>query len=635
MSSRALAVSSLFCVLAASALVSLPAAEPRAAAQDGAAGTTWVLAIGIDEYKDAPIPKLACARKDAQALAAFFATDPKSPTSGERVLGLYDRAATRSNVLARIQRHLVQNAVEERDTAILYVAAHGFSDARSDYYVACHDTELSNLLGTAISQRDLEAVWGRVKAGRKLLLVDACHSGGFGGVRGIGGIKLAPDAAATAPGAGSWSMLATSASQLSVEDKAAGHGVFTLALLDGLRGAASQAGAVTAEGLAAYLRRAVPKLATRQGGEQEPVCLGAGSFPLTRAEAGKAGRAAVEEGLPEVAPAAGKEAAVVLVKSRPSGARVIVDAQRDAGRTPVPVELAPGPHKLLLALDGRDDKEVTVEVAAGERKTVDIELTGPVPAQGSGPPTVPPVPAPGGLAKETEGGWSGEKLPKGLRRGSAKPVLVWDTGKGLELEFVYVPAGDFLYGYDKTKTAMDHGCWIGRTDVTWKQYRAFCAATGHASPVAPRWGITEDHPVVNVSWDDLRGENGFLRWAGVSLPSETEWEKAARGEDGRKYPWGNEEPTHELCTFDQNYSTGSGTSPVTACSKGASPYGALDMAGNVWQWCEDAGQGGGRVVRGGSWDCPAHHCRSFDRLANAQPNRRDGLGFRGVLRSSP
>jgi len=249
-------------------------------------------------------------------------------------------------------------------------------------------------------------------------------------------------------------------------------------------------------------------------------------------------------------------------------------------------------------------------------------------------------------------GWSGETLPKGLRRGDAKPVCVWDTGKRLELELVYVPPGDFIMGADdqdafepekpKRTQALDQGFWIGRTDVTWQQYGAFCAATNHEKPDAPRLGIKPDHPVVNVSWDDLHGEKGFLAWAGVSLPAEAEWEKAARGTDGRKYPWGSDAPTAELCNFGQDFKTGSGTSAVTAHLKGASPYGALDMAGNVWQWCEDlysgpqfyedlfSGPSG--VLRGSRWIDDARHSRSSFRIRFAPHFRFATLGFRVVLR---
>lgn len=133
-------------------------------------------------------------------------------------------------------------------------------------------------------------------------------------------------------------------------------------------------------------------------------------------------------------------------------------------------------------------------------------------------------------------------------------------------------------------------------------------------------------------------------------PTEAEWEKAARGEDGKKYPWGNEAPTADLCVFGQDWDTGKGTSPVTDCAEGQSPYGAVHMAGNVRQWCEDrydekvyaryekgdtAPPTGGsyRVYRGGSWCDDARLCRSSYRYAEDDPSdRMDYLGFRVVLR---
>ncbi|MCP5053837.1 MAG: formylglycine-generating enzyme family protein, partial [bacterium] len=145
------------------------------------------------------------------------------------------------------------------------------------------------------------------------------------------------------------------------------------------------------------------------------------------------------------------------------------------------------------------------------------------------------------------------------------------------------------------------------------------------------------------SWEDAKTYCEWLsKKTGVSfkLPTEAQWEKAARGTDGRKYPWGEQEPNKNLANFNQDIGK---TSPVGSYPKGASPYELLDMAGNVWEWCGDwyagyssdpqtnpAGPAGGsfRVVRGGGWDYSAGGLRCSFRIVSDPSVRGSGLGFR-------
>ena len=159
------------------------------------------------------------------------------------------------------------------------------------------------------------------------------------------------------------------------------------------------------------------------------------------------------------------------------------------------------------------------------------------------------------------------------------------------MTLVYVPAGEFLMGSTDAdldakadenpqhKVTMDT-FWIDRTEVAKDQYQKCVDAGKCAVPVCSGTGIS-DHPVVCVSWQDA---TNYCAWAGRRLPTEAEWEKAARGTDGRKYPWGNEAPDDKRLNYNANVGK---TSAVGSYPSGASPYGALDMAGNVWEWVAD------------------------------------------------
>ncbi len=236
-----------------------------------------------------------------------------------------------------------------------------------------------------------------------------------------------------------------------------------------------------------------------------------------------------------------------------------------------------------------------------------------------------------------------------------------------DMNQVFVPAGDFIMGSDdeteRSSEFLDHpvyvdAFWIDKTEVTNLQYQQ-CVAAGVCTPPAeysnkrgtdyekePYYDSDEykDYPVNFVNWFQA-GE--YCAWAGRRLPTEAEWEKAARGTDGRLYPWGNEEPSFRLLNFKGKLGQASlirGTTKVGSYKKGASPYGALDMAGNVSEWVADiydkypydklSEQSQGlqddniRIVRGGHWETYDYHIPSFDRSMEEPGFSSALIGFR-------
>ncbi len=228
---------------------------------------------------------------------------------------------------------------------------------------------------------------------------------------------------------------------------------------------------------------------------------------------------------------------------------------------------------------------------------------------------------------------------------------------------VFVPAGSFLMGSAEGEKdeAPPHTVFldafaIDRTEVTNAAYALFWKADGGPeSPHTPgsfegaQWPDVArerpDHPVVGVTWFDAAA---YCRWAGKRLPTEAEWEKAARGTDGRVWPWGG---AFGGDTGRANvYSGGDGypqsTAPVGRFPSGASPCGALDMAGNVWEWVADwygsdayvrsprknpkgPDRGGVRTLRGGSWAATRVYARTTYRNSSFLPTERlRDVGFR-------
>jgi sulfatase modifying factor 1 len=201
-------------------------------------------------------------------------------------------------------------------------------------------------------------------------------------------------------------------------------------------------------------------------------------------------------------------------------------------------------------------------------------------------------------------------------------------------EMVWVPEGEFLMGDDRRRVHLD-GYWINKYPVTVEQYLAFCEATGHNRPVKPAWGWRHDHPIVAVSWRDA---SGYCAWAEVSLPTEAEWEKAARGTDGREFPWGNEWNADKCRCSQTENGDARGTAQVTDFFGDVSPCGARHMAGNVCEWCndwDDMERSDDRVVRGGPWaESRGHGFRCAERFSYYPGTMLTILGFRCAFRPS-
>jgi formylglycine-generating enzyme required for sulfatase activity len=277
---------------------------------------------------------------------------------------------------------------------------------------------------------------------------------------------------------------------------------------------------------------------------------------------------------------------------------------------------------------------------------------------------------------EVEGAGTGREVVEGLR-GDEDAAVRGKVGELLGLELagrvarageervhevdgsvlVFVPGGVYTLGADISEREKPihrvelSPFWIGKYPVTNAQYALFLEARPEqAKP--EYWDNKQfnqpDQPVVGVSWDEA---GAYCAWAELMLPSEAQWEAAARGGDQRRFPWGDAEPTAELANFDRKVGR---TSHVGSYPEGVGPFGTLDQAGNVWEWCLDVWderayaerdgrrdpvaegtKASGRVVRGGSWAYQSWGLRASYRFWSHSGSRVRSLGFRVVVGPPP
>jgi formylglycine-generating enzyme required for sulfatase activity/serine/threonine protein kinase len=328
----------------------------------------------------------------------------------------------------------------------------------------------------------------------------------------------------------------------------------------------------------------------------------------------------------------------------------------------------------VMSYDIPADMQPLYDLETPTAGTADVNLQGEEPVVDSAKPDI--------LVKEQEDGEICDIKPqRPLPKIDLPPGFHWSSAEEGDIAIcdkdgatmIYIPAGVFIMGRqgdDSTSAETpEHevtleAYLIDQCPVTWYQYNLFCEESKRNPPATPGWEADPSQPVVNINWDDAAA---YSKWAGKALPSEAQWEKAAKGGvyfDGdtmrmqknklprRCYPWGDVKPNdggdwRANCVQEPQYGERS-CSPVGSYIQGASPYGCFDMAGNVWQWCEDwynenyyansipnnprgPRSGSGHALRGGAWNSEHRYITTTFRAWLEPDQWWNIVGFRTVL----
>ena len=585
----------------------------------------WAVVVGVNKFKDQEVHPLSYAVPDAQSIAEEL-TRPEGLIPQDQIY-LHtsggQREPTRGNILASI-KYVVEHAPAD-GLVLVYLSSHGFLDNQKRSYVMPEDGHLQLLEDTALSVARIQELLGPeyCKAAKRLLIVDACRDNPFKSSRGGGEEVSNSFTEQLRQARGQVTLVSCGPGEVSYEDDQMGHGVFSYFLLDGLRGAAGRdhQGFVTVSTLADYVNQRVEGWC-KQARKTRP------QTPWIQSEVTRSIPLACPGTAPRIPP---------LPSPTPPAAVEVVGQSEMGGRV----------------FRGRE---------APNDPRVGDEWEWPLP-DGSYC-TLCYIPA--GRFKMGTARWEINKIPEWME--SSFNLSMNDEGKKM-LEWEYPQHEVELPAF-----------WMGKYEVTVSQFRAFTLAMNYETEAErgdgsyawdtsgkfekrggviwknPGFSQSDNHPVVCVSWNDSKA---FSDWAGVRLPSEAEWEKAARGTDARRFPWGDVDPDGSQCNLaDKNTSFNWSlssiddgyeyTAPVGIYPKGRSPYGCQDMSGNVWEWCldwfqedyyssSDAGRkapmcmddsSGARVCRGGCWVYNPLNVRSARRGRGNPADRDLNQGFR-------
>jgi formylglycine-generating enzyme required for sulfatase activity len=579
------------------------------------------LIIANSDFEDEKLCRLKTPIRDAEALAAVL-DDPD--------IGDFDVTLLIDEPEPLVRRRIARlyHRRKRSDLLLLYYSGHGIRDAHGDLYLATRNTEIDLVGATALDAAYVRKQIDKSNSRRNVVVLDCCHSGAFAGGKSGLGDSVGTEDAFAGSGYGRVILTASDALELSWEgDEWLGEdrpSVFTNFLVEGLRTGKADLdgdGKIVLDELYKYVYE---RVMTSGYAKQTPhrwaqhvegqIVVARSPRPPSRTT-----------GLPPDLQRAVESPVSWMREGAVSGLERLMRGREG--------EIAQAAREALERLAGDENPRV----AAAAARALGV---------GEKSPKEEPAPQP---------------PPPTIEKPEQPDVLIITSP--IHLELVRVPAGEFLMGSDpeKDEHARDSEqpqhtvdlpeFTIGKYPITNVQYAAFVQAADHRAPKHWEKGEIpsgeEDHPVVYVTWDDAMA---FCEWLSQEtgkefvLPSEAEWEKAARGTDGRIYPWGDEVPTADLCNFGKN--VGDTTQVGNYSPEGDSPYECADMAGNVWEWTrslymgypydpddgrEDLEASGSRVARGGSFDGTVDFVRCAFRSWVDPDYRFRNLGFRVVV----
>jgi formylglycine-generating enzyme required for sulfatase activity len=607
---------------------------PSAGGQTGP-GESWAVLIGINRYQHPRIPKLRAAVNDAQAveralLAQGFRHD--------RILALTDEKATKA-AIERLLGDQLRQQVGPNDRLLVFFAGHGKTDqlrsGEEEGYLIPVDGDPAQLFSTAISMTALRQISDRLNAKHILYIVDACYSGYAIYNRSISEDLLEEMVKKPAI------QILTAGRQQDEAQERAGHGVFTEVLVRGLSGEAFTPGKswLALEELGLWMKQRVFAESNKKQLPQYGNLSGEGQFVFRKA-----------------GPALG----ALAVAAKLPGVEVWLGDRRIGDTTAegelVVTDLPVGTYRLKARKAGHPEWERSVEIVADRRIRITIEIEDvaapKVSASGDGVEMVF-IPAGEFWMGATEeavkpltefckqnpnadycqnGQYARDELPRHRVALAAFYLDRFEVTNAWFEKFVKATGHRTL-----AESERESAVWLVVQDGRWQ--RSQIKGANWRAPNGPGSSAEPTHPVVQVSWFDAVA---YCEWAGKRLPTEAEWEKAARGADGYHFPWGNEwDPTRANVSRGVN----SASAPVGTYPQGASPYGVQDMAGNVWEWVADwydegyygvspaqnppgPTTGKFRIARGGSWLEDPLFTATTRRFAPRPSYRSNVRGFR-------